>query len=305
MAKLNINWNNVEAATGVRPIIPTGWQRMLVLESEEKPTANHADTGNLLIGIKVQIIDGPYANQVVYKNFNLKNDNQQAQDIGWGEMKALNDALGLVEVEDTNMWHNKPFLGHIKLVPARKDPKTGVEYDAKNEINGFKDINDDTVEVNHNIVRQSGGQNVVMDPGVAKGGSPVPKVGAQAPSAMPASVAAAAKPAAAPAAAAPAKPAAPTKPTAPATPAKPAAPAPRPKIKQLQMTEKAQGMSKEDFVAADPAWTDELLKSEGYMIEIEVDAPEPEASAAPSAPAAPAAAAPAAGGAVPPWLQGK
>lgn len=300
MAKLNINWNNVEAATGVRPIIPTGWQRMLVTESEEKPTANHAETGNTMIGIKVKIIDGPYANQVIFKNFNLKNNNQQAQDIGWGEMKALNDALGLVAVEETNEWHNKPFLGHIKLVPARRvenPPGSGnfVEYDAKNEINGFKNINDDTVEVNHNVLTKSGGQTVLTDPGAANGGSPVPKVGAQAPSAMPASVAAAAKPTA-PAAAAPA---APAKPAAPAAPAKPAAPAPRPKIKQMQMTEKAQGMTKEDFVKADAAWTDELLMKEGYMIEVEVDAPEP------AAPAAPAAAAPAAGGAVPPWLQGK
>lgn len=319
MAKLGIDFAKVEASTGQRPALPSGWQRGIIEESELKPTSNHAQTGNELINIKIKVIDGPYANNVLYKNFNYKNQNSQAQDIGWGEMKALNDALGIAQPDDTAEWHNKPFLFYVKYKPARIQPGVNggpdKEFDEGNDINGFKNINDTTVSVNHNVMAKSGGVPVLTS-GIS-GGSPVPAVGQQ--SGL-AAVMAQAQPAAVPnVASAPIvaistpAPVAPTPVQTP--PSAPVAPPPAPvapKVFELRMTAKANGSTAEAFRLSDPNWTDELLISQGYaeMVEVAPKLPAvPTAPAAPQIPPSPAstvsAPAVATGAAVPPWLAGK
>ena len=314
MAVLNIDFSRVEASTGVQPALPTGWQNCVVEESEHKPTANNATTGNELISIKVKVLDGPYANRVAFKTFNFKNSNQQAQDIGWGEMKALNDALGIAQPLDTVEWHMKPVKIHFKYKPARTlpdDPNTGAPgktYDEGNDINGFKNINDTSVEVNHNVSVRSGGSSVTVAPSFAQGGSPVPQVGAQASSSLAAVMAAAQAPVVAAA-----------EPVIAAQPAPAAAVIPQaaavihaavvPVVKQYRMTGKLPNVTAEQFRATDPAWTDEKLIQEGYMEEV------PNVPAIPTTPAVPSVAVPTAaattpanstaGADVPPWLAGK
>lgn len=272
MAKLNIDFEKVEASTGKQPALPTGWQVLRVIEEEIKPTRDGATTGNELVGVVYEVVDGPYAGRKIFGNFNYKNTNQQAQDIGWGEMKALNEATGAIG-DDTAEWVNVPFKGYVKYIPKRtvySDPEKTIverEYEEKNEVGGYKHITDETVELNHAAPMRSGGQQVNVAQGYNKGaGSPVPTVGKTAP------------------AAAPAKPA----PAAAPKPAPKPAPAPAPKkepVFELRMTEKAAGATKEQFLEKDAAWTDELLISEGYAEMVEV-----EPAAAPAAPAkAPAA----------------
>lgn len=318
MAVLNIDFSRVEASTGVQPALPTGWQNCIVEESEHKPTANNATTGNELISIKVKVLDGPYANRVAFKTFNYKNSNQQAQDIGWGEMKALNDALGIEQPLDTTEWHNRPVKIHFKYKPARQlpdDPNTGAPgkaYDEGNDINGFKSINDTSVEVNHNVSVRSGGSSVTVAPSFAQGGSPVPQVGAQASSSLAAVMAAAQTPVVAAAAPTPTPEPTPTPTPIPAAAVIPVA-APVPVVKQYRMTGKLPGVTAEQFRATDPAWTDEKLIQEGYMEEVpNVPATPaiPTAAAIPTAQSAATAVAPAAstataGADVPPWLAGK
>lgn len=319
MAALNIDFSKVEASTGVQPALPTGWQNCVVEESEHKPTSNNATTGNELIAIKVKVLDGPYAGRVAFKTFNYKNQNAQAQDIGWGEMKALNDALGIVQPLDTVEWHMKPIKVHFKYKPARTLPdntttgEPGKSYDEGNDINGFKNINDHSVEVNHNVQTRSGGSSVTVAPSFAQGGSPVPQVGAQASSSLAAVMAAAQTPVVAAATPTPTPEPTPVPTPIPVAAVIPVA-APVPVVKQYRMTGKLPGVTAEQFRATDPAWTDEKLIQEGYMEEVpNVPATPaiPTAAAIPTAQPAATAAAPAAstaasGGAeVPPWLAGK
>jgi len=281
MAKLGIDFSTVTASAGRMPAIPTGWQNVQIIETEHKPSSNHASTGNELIAIKVEVIDGPHAGRVLYKTFNYKNTNQQAQDIGWGEMKAVNEATG-TDGEDTDDWINKPLKMYIKFKPAKKMPDAedgtpGKEYAEGNDIDGFKSIDDTSVEVNHAVPGVSGGQTVSVAPSFNKGaGSPVPTVGKLAPgAAKPAPAAAVAK-------AAP-KPAVPAKPAPKPVPAKPKT------EKVFQMTEKAQGATEEAFQADDPDWTRELLVQEGYAewVEVAVEVAAEETPTAAETPAVP------------------
>lgn len=315
MARLDIDFTTVEATSSPEPLA-TGWYRAVVSESEEKPTSNNATTGNSLIAVKFTLIDPAFKQRPVFKNFNFKNTNQQAQDIGWGEMKALSEALGFANgVQDTIEWHNKPVLIHVKLKAARQVPvdpmdasKGFKEYDASNDINGFKPISDTSVQI---ISAPAAAQSTYTPPtSFVNGMSPVASVGT---AWNPASTQAA-----------PIQPALPANPvvvqqSAPPAFAAPApAPTPAPVVAAAptyEMTAKAGGATREQFEAN--GWTVELMIKEGYMVEVKpVAAPLPVTPAQPAAiPTAslpsstnapsPAQPAQSSGGAVPPWLAGQ
>lgn len=303
MAKLNIDFSQVEAAVAL-DALATGWYRAMVTESEEKPTSNNATTGNTMIGVKFTLLDVAFKQRPVFKNFNLKNNNQVAQDIGWGEMKALSEAVGFPNgVDDTNHWHNKPVLIHIKLKPARSVPidpmdasKGNKEYDAQNDINGFKNINDNTVDIISAPMAKAGNTGGVAQVGEAWNPSFTQATASQVPAtiAQPIQQPAIQQPTQMPAFMAPAAQAPAPTPTAPApTPAKPT----------YELTTKANtdapGLTMEQWLAAD-GWNIDLMVQQGYAQEVKVAASLPAAPAM-TAPASPAA--PAAGGL--PWMQGK
>ncbi len=296
MAALNIDFTKVEATSSPEPLA-TGWYRALMCESEIKPTAQHANTGNTTIATKFTLLDPAFNSRPVFKNFNYANQNQTAQDIGWGEMKALNEAIGIAQPMDTQEWHNKPVLIHIKLKPARtvpvdvNDPSKGTkDYDANNDVNGFKNINDTSVTV---ISTQSNAQAAYQAPaGFINGQSPVANVGTSWNQAS--------------TQAAPIQPTMPTNPVVvtPAFVPPVAAPVIVPVIAPApvyEMTAKAGGATREAFEGN--GWTVELMLKEGYITEVVQQAPV--VMAPPAAPSAPASPKLPAAGVVPPWLQNK
>ncbi len=309
MAKLNIDFTKVEATSSPEPLA-TGWYRAIVVETEEKPTSNNANTGNTMIGAKFVLSDPAFKQRPLFKNFNLANQNQTAQDIGWGEMKALSEATGFPNgVDDTNQWHGRPVLIHVKLKPARSVPNDPMdvskgmkEYDAQNDINGFKNIGDVSVDViSAPAVRTASG--------VAAVGEAWNPAFSQATAAFtPATISQPVQQQAMPAFMAPAEQA----PVQQATPVMPTStPAVAPAKPTYALTDKAQqaaaGLTMEQWLAAD-GWNLELMIREGYAVEVKPN-PLPSAPAATGVPASPAtiptAAAATGSAAGLPWMQGK
>lgn len=109
----------------------TGWHQMQFIESEMKDTK--AGDGEYL-QLVAQVIDGPYKGRKLWERLNLVNRSQTAVDIARGTLSAICHATGVMNVQDSEQLHNRPFEGHVKYVP-----QDGT-YDPKNEIDGYRPI---------------------------------------------------------------------------------------------------------------------------------------------------------------------
>ena len=251
--------------------IPAGFYNVAVTDGEIVPTK---DGSGERLTLELTVLDGDFKGRKIFDGLNIKNKNPQAQEIAWQQLSAICHATGVLRLTDVQELYNKPFSAKIGYEGNRTDPQTGQTYEARNTFKGAKPLNAGTAPTGAAPAAAPAG-------GMPAGGMPAP------------SWAAPAKPATA----APAQPAAPL-PSAPTVPpfAAPAPVAPAPKAKRMVMTAKANGLTAEQFRASDPAWTDELLVSQGYAVIEEVAAPAPAAPAMPSAPVAPPA-----GTGVAPW----
>ena len=275
---MNLNFD----ASGHQPqsfdLLPADWYTVVLTEGEEKPTSKNNGTTNTdtYYSATFEIVGGKYNGRKLFHNFNFNNSNEDAKRIAFDQLASICHAVGILKVDSMNVLFNKPMQAKVKVRAAVMEEDGVTEkYEARNEIKGFKAVE-----------------------GAAPAGSVAGAGG------LPAGFTAGTQATPAPAAASPATPAAAAAtPAIPATPSIPATPVAAP-VKKLVMTEKAQGATPEQFRAADPAWTDQLLVDQGYAQWVE-EAP---ALATPAVPVAPApAAAPAApaaeGDDTPPWLK--
>lgn len=120
--------NNVEPSAPREPI-KAGWYKMVISESEEKPTK--AQTGSYL-QLTMEIIEGDNAGRKVFTRLNLNNPNQQAVEIAQRELSAICRAVGVMTPRTSQDLHDKPFMGKVKVTP----PRDG--YEAGNEISEYE-----------------------------------------------------------------------------------------------------------------------------------------------------------------------
>lgn len=257
MAQLNFDARTVVPDTGQQDPVPAGWYNAVMDKSEMKPTK---DGTGARLEMQFKIIDGQFANRKIFEGLNLQNSNPVAQEIAYKQLSAIAHAVNVLLVEDSQQLHNIPLKLKVSLKAANG------QYEAKNEIKAYKNINE-----------------VVTQPAAAPGAPAA--FGAGAPAAFGAPPPAAfAPPAAAPAAQPWAPPAA-AQPWAP--PVAAAAPVQAAPVQAAPVAQAAPaaGLAAPAAGLAAPAWA---------------AAPAP-AQAAPVA-AAPVAAAPAPGaGVAPPW----
>ncbi|WP_435607689.1 DUF669 domain-containing protein [Pseudomonas knackmussii] len=129
MAQLNFNAAAVEPAQSFE-LIPAGSYTAIVESSDIKPTK--ANNGHY-ISLKFQIIDGQFKGRLVFSSITLDNPNQQAVQIGQGQLSSLCRAINVMQLQDTSQLHDKPL--RIK-VGIRKD-KSG-QYPDQNEVKGYE-----------------------------------------------------------------------------------------------------------------------------------------------------------------------
>ena len=133
MAQLNFDATQVAPNSGTMDPIPAGWYNALIDQSEMKPTKD--GTGSYL-ELRFNVIDGQYANRKIFARLNLRNSNAQAQEIAYGELSAICHATGVLHLQDSQQVHGIPMKIKVKLRSASGD------YEASNEITGFKNINE-------------------------------------------------------------------------------------------------------------------------------------------------------------------
>lgn len=110
-------------------LLPAGWYTCIITEAELKPTK--AGTGEY-IKVRYDITGPSCQGRCVFGNFNIKNPNPKAEEIGRQQLGDLMRALGLSAVHDTDQLIN----GHLSIkVDIR--PASG-EYNAQNEVKGWK-----------------------------------------------------------------------------------------------------------------------------------------------------------------------
>lgn len=128
MVALNFNANAVEPQKSFEPI-PNNWYNVMIDESEMKPTK---DTLGSFLELRLNVMDGDYANRKIFCRLNLNNKNATAVEIAEGQLSAICHAVGVIQCETSEMLHGKPFQAKIVVRPPKGD------YDASNECKAFK-----------------------------------------------------------------------------------------------------------------------------------------------------------------------
>jgi hypothetical protein len=128
MADLNgFDASTVEPTTGFDPI-PAGKYLAVITDSEMKATK--AGTGSLL-QLTFQIIDGEYANRLLWDRLNLDNPNSTAVEIARSDLSAICRAVGVLAPKDSAELHDLPLEIHVR---CKKRNDTG---ELVNEIKGY------------------------------------------------------------------------------------------------------------------------------------------------------------------------
>jgi hypothetical protein len=133
MAELNFDATKVAPDTGY-DVVPAGWYNVVIDESEIKPTK---DGMGAYLNLRFNVVDGQYSGRKIFSKFNIKNNNPQAQEIAFKQLSAVAHAVGVLQVADSQMLHDKPLKVKVRI----KKDKDG-QYDDQNEITSYKNINE-------------------------------------------------------------------------------------------------------------------------------------------------------------------
>jgi hypothetical protein len=122
--------NTVEPANNLDPI-PDGKYVAVITDSEMKPTKS--GTGNYL-QMTFQIVEGEYANRLLWVRLNLDNPNATAVDIARRELSSICRSVGVLVPTDSSDLHDLPCELTVVL-KRRRD--TG---DLQNEVKGYTKV---------------------------------------------------------------------------------------------------------------------------------------------------------------------
>lgn len=112
-------------------LLPAGDYVMQVVESE---VAELKSGNGDMLKLTVEIIDGPFANRKIWDNLNIRHTNAQAQAIAQRALADLCIAVGVVGLRNSEDLHFKPFIGTVKVDPAKGD------YSAQNRMKRYKPL---------------------------------------------------------------------------------------------------------------------------------------------------------------------
>jgi hypothetical protein len=126
MAKVHFDISTYEAPKSGFDPLPKGEYEAIVTESQMKITK--AGTGEYL-ALSMQITDGEHSGRKIWENLNLHNPNEVAETIARANLKAISEACGFAELDDTDQLNDIPFI--LVLDIDRKDP-------TRNRVMGYK-----------------------------------------------------------------------------------------------------------------------------------------------------------------------
>ena len=125
---------SIPESKGSSEALPAG-KYILQLEHTEQMLTKSA-TG-ILLKCRFAIVDGPYKDQLVFSQYNIKNPNKQAVEIGISELKALAAACKRewdAVREDTDVMAFIPFTATLGFEKETINPATKRPYPPRNRI---------------------------------------------------------------------------------------------------------------------------------------------------------------------------
>lgn len=121
-----------------REILPAGKYAAQIVESDVKE--NSKGTGQVL-ALTFEITEGPHARRKLWTNLNIIHENATAQEIAQRDLSAICKAIGVRNVQDTEVLHWKPLLVTVIVKLKGHKERNGYVLDKdKNEVNGYQPI---------------------------------------------------------------------------------------------------------------------------------------------------------------------
>lgn len=128
MSYLAFDATTVEPAAPMEAV-PAGQYLAAVQDSTVNPTK--AGTGQILT-LTWKILDGQFANRLIFDRINVVNANPKAEQIGQSQLSSLCHAVGVLQMQDTSQLHGIPCSIRVTI---RKD-ESG-KYDDSNEVKSY------------------------------------------------------------------------------------------------------------------------------------------------------------------------
>lgn len=135
---LNFDVRSVAPISANEPV-PNGKYKVIVTKTNIGSTR---DGQNGAVKVNATIIDGPYKDRPLWKQFNIYHTDKTTSFMAYGELSAIGWAMGVFQLQEQPspdnmlpMLHNRP---HIWVVTVEADK---VSSKLRNQVSGFEDIN--------------------------------------------------------------------------------------------------------------------------------------------------------------------
>lgn len=133
MVQMNFNAQQYDPTVGAADVFESGDYTFQIVQSEAKQTK--AGTGTMLV-FTCECVDPEHAKKRLTIRLNVHNPNAQAMEIAYRELSAISHVCGVLQWQDTQQLHGKPFKVRLEKKPRNDDPsKFG------NEVKGYMDVN--------------------------------------------------------------------------------------------------------------------------------------------------------------------
>lgn len=126
-----------EADSSIDPM-PAGTVATVIIKDSDLKTTRAGNGEYIKITMEVAEPE-EYAGRLVWHNFNVVNPNEKAVQIGRGQLKRLNQILGIKELEDTAELHGQPFKVSLGVQQSEG-------YDPQNTVKKFLPLTDEPKE---------------------------------------------------------------------------------------------------------------------------------------------------------------
>ncbi len=131
MVQISFNATQYDPSVGAGDVLESGIYGVQITGSEVKATKR--GDGYMLI-LTLSCIDPQFAGKKILARLNIQNPNPVAVDIAYRELSAISHVVGVLQWNDTQQLHGRPFKINVEKKPRDDDPtKFG------NEIKGYMD----------------------------------------------------------------------------------------------------------------------------------------------------------------------
>jgi len=131
MVQLNFNASQYEPSTGAADVFETGEYPFQIVGSELLPTKS--GTGHMII-FTLSCLDEGMKGRRLTVRLNVVNQSAQAVEIAFRELSAISHVCGILNWQDTQQLHGRPFRVRVEKV-ARSDDLSKFG----NEVRGYLD----------------------------------------------------------------------------------------------------------------------------------------------------------------------